>query len=127
MAEPRPLLRSRPLRVASGVAAAAWAATIWWLSSQSDPPGGGMLPDVPFADKAVHAALFGVLGALVRLAGADRHGAWLLAVTVGAVDELHQAYVPGRQPELFDLLADGVGAALAIAAVERLAGRSRAR
>lgn len=127
MAERQPLLRSRPARVAAGVAAVAWAAAIWWLSSQPEPPGSDMVPDVPYVDKLAHAALFGVLAGLTRLAGAGRHAAWLLALTVGAVDELHQAFVPQREPELLDLLADGAGAAAAIAAVEWLARRWGAR
>ena len=33
----------------------------------------------------------------------------LLAVGYGVTDEWHQSFVPGRTPELRDLLADAVG------------------
>ena len=38
----------------------------------------------------------------------------LLAVGYGLLDELHQSYVPGRDPSLYDVLADVSGAALAL-------------
>ncbi len=41
--------------------------------------------------------------------------AWLLAVLYAITDEIHQAFVPGRHPSLFDVLVfDGGGAALAL-------------
>ncbi|MCH8087626.1 MAG: VanZ family protein [Chloroflexi bacterium] len=41
----------------------------------------------------------------------------LLAVGYGLLDELHQSYVPGRDPSLYDVLADVLGAALALSAL----------
>ncbi len=105
-----------------------WQALIWQLSSRPWPAAGGLLTRLWLllpeglrqalpADKAVHAAFYGVLGLLWvwGLPLRQRVGAaWLLASAWGALDELHQAYVPGRTADLWDALADAVGAALAI-------------
>lgn len=102
----------------------AWApailymALIWWLSSLS-------LPDVrlhtfPFGDKGVHFVEYGGLAFLVahaaRRTWARHHPARTLALAVwitvlwGLVDEIHQAFVPGRSSEVLDIVADGAGA-----------------
>jgi len=73
------------------------------------------------SDKLVHAAVFGLLALLWFLA--LRPGrqvvtaavlAFLLATAWGALDEIHQAFVPGRHADLLDLLADAVGAGVGI-------------
>lgn len=33
----------------------------------------------------------------------------IVALTYGALDEMHQAYVPGRTSTIFDVMLDGVG------------------
>ena len=38
----------------------------------------------------------------------------LVATLYGISDEAHQAFVPGRYPDRFDVLADCVGATLAV-------------
>jgi VanZ family protein len=72
----------------------------------------------------MHAIAFGLLAALAYFALRAGHGylppfsafsAWLLSSMYGAADEIHQAFVPTRQPDLQDLLADTIGAALAVA------------
>ncbi len=40
----------------------------------------------------------------------------LLSVLYGAFDEVHQSFTPGRSPDVRDLFADGLGAALGVAA-----------
>ena len=41
--------------------------------------------------------------------------AWLLAVVYAVTDEWHQAFVPGRQPSIFDVLIyDQLGALIAL-------------
>ncbi len=43
--------------------------------------------------------------------------AWLLAVIYAVTDEVHQSFVPGRQPSLADVLVfDALGAALGLLA-----------
>ena len=67
-------------------------------------------------DKALHALVFGALAVLLYvLAGARTTLAVFAAVVgVGVVDELHQAFTPGREADLADLLADAAGAAVAL-------------
>lgn len=120
LANPRVVLRLLP--------ALLWQALIWLLSSRPWPTAGGLLArlwlllpqalaELLPADKALHATFYAIL-ALLWVWGLplrQRIGAaWLLATAWGALDEWHQAYVPGRTADLWDLLADGVGAALAL-------------
>jgi VanZ family protein len=75
-------------------------------------------PRVPGLDKAVHFAVYGLLGTLVCRQGRGwRAAGWsALAVSAfGATDEWHQSFVPGRSTELADWLADTLGAATAVA------------
>jgi VanZ family protein len=92
-------------------AVVAWMALIFFLSSLEDPgiPSGFATPG--------HAGLYAVLGVL--LFEALRPGrvplravAWaiLIASAYGASDEFHQAFVPGRTPELLDWAWDSLGA-----------------
>jgi VanZ family protein len=81
-----------------------------------------------------HLAEYAVLGALVMLALRDRPRRLLVALAAltacslyGVTDELHQAFVPGRVPDVLDWATDTVGAAAGIgAAVGWLAWRVRA-
>ncbi len=93
------------------------------------------LPAAITPDKAVHAVVFGLLALWIWLpsrAAPAARGAWAvgLATGWGALDEVHQAFVPGRSSDGWDLLADGLGAVIlvAIASVVRgwyLASRRR--
>lgn len=120
---------------------AAWApavfymALIWTLSSFSfDAP----IEHVPLRDKGVHFVEYGVLGFLLAhacLATWPRHHvlrtaalAVLITVLWGWLDEIHQAFVPGRSCDALDLVADTAGAlvgAAARTAVQRLRARRR--
>lgn len=95
-----------------------WAVLV--LALDSIP--GRNLPAVTGMDKLAHLALYGVLGALSthammrtpRWPGARALVTVICGVALfGAVDELHQAFIPGRTPELRDWLADTAGAAAA--------------
>ena len=44
--------------------------------------------------------------------------AWAVTVIYGATDEWHQSFVPGRTPDINDLLADAVGAFAAVMLVK---------
>jgi len=80
-----------------------------------------------FWDKLVHLLVYACLGVLFLVPLAEARlsrvrvkavaTAVLLSVLYGAFDEVHQSFTPGRSPDLRDLLADGLGAALGVAAV----------
>lgn len=106
------------------LAVLAWMAVIFVLSSVRDPqvPGGLTTPG--------HAVLYAVLGGLLVLAlrpGRSRMTALAAAVLIasayGVSDELHQAFVPTRMPDVLDWAWDTVGAAIGAVAIH-LAARS---
>jgi VanZ family protein len=82
---------------------------------------------------SAHLTVFGLLGVLVYLALAGdftfRRGtaaeAILLTGVLGALDEVHQAFVPGRHARPVDALLDTVGATLALAVVLGIVARAR--
>jgi VanZ family protein len=99
--------------------AVAYMALIWVLSSM---PVQVDLEEVPFHDKGVHFVEYGVLALLL---GHALRGNWpplgpvkvvlsafALSTLWGYLDELHQAFVPGRDSSLMDLLADALGSTL---------------
>lgn len=92
------------------LAAVTWAVTLYLLSSQTDIPSPGLLPDWLPIDKLVHFGLFGVLSSLLYLGGLTVPLAIAGSAAYGISDEIHQMFVPGRSPELLDLLADLLGA-----------------
>ena len=78
-----------------------------------------------FQDKVKHSLVYAILGvlivrALARQAKVPLSGYWLrgiallLGVLYGISDEFHQSFVPGRSPEVTDVLADGLGVWLGI-------------
>jgi VanZ family protein len=74
-------------------------------------------PNVADIDKVGHFLAFGLLATLLcRLGTGWRAAFWALVVTsaFGATDEWHQAYVPGRASDVFDWIADTLGAAVAV-------------
>jgi VanZ family protein len=70
-------------------------------------------------DKANHLAAFAALAMSGLLAGRGRAGqaAWLAAglLGLGIAIEIAQAHIPGRSPELLDMLADAAGIAIGVA------------
>jgi len=106
---------------------------IWALSSM---PIQVDFDRVPFRDKGVHFAEYAMLGALfahgLRTTLETQRGfvVWVfaaLAATLwGAIDEIHQAFVPGRNSDVRDLTADALGA-MAGAAVYLLVRYRRER
>jgi VanZ family protein len=99
----------------------AQTAVIFVASSISDlgPLPGGV------SDKSGHSFGYAILGVLLlrALAGGRLSGvtwrralvAIALSTLYGLSDEFHQRFVPGRSPELLDLVADAVGASAAVA------------
>lgn len=108
-------------RLLGWLPAAAWLTMIFVLSAQP------ALPSPPGVnDKQAHAFTYGVLAVLLLMGLVEWRWravtrrvlltAFLLAVAYGVSDELHQRFVPGRTPEVADIVADAVGAALAMGA-----------
>lgn len=110
------------------IAALLWMILMFWLSSRSDLPGGFDLPGWLPLDKVAHFGLFGVLAALLYLAGSSALLAVAIAALYGVSDEVHQMFVPGRSPDVRDWLADLAGALAGVWAVILMArGGSRRR
>jgi VanZ family protein len=116
-----------------------WAAFIFYLSSQSEPPQPPAVSRLPEWSSIAHFGLYFVLGALLSNAfkgqGARGQGpgttkdeippspgppqgiapsrAYLLAFVVGALygasDEVHQYFVPRRQTDPLDWMVDVAG------------------
>lgn len=111
--------------------AALYMATIWLASSFELR--GFPTSMFPLRDKGVHAIEYGVLGFLLAHACVRtfvHHArarvaavAILAGVLWGVLDEIHQAFVPGRSADAIDLVADSIGVTagvLARLAVARL-------
>ncbi|HQZ39300.1 MAG TPA: VanZ family protein [Vicinamibacterales bacterium] len=119
-------MRAFPLGLWAPVAA--YMALLFVLSAQPGDAGPGPFPvwlaEAP--DWLQHGIAYAGLGLVtLRATAAGRWrgvgcaalaAAWLIATTYGALDEFHQSFVPGRTPDIRDLTADGVGAALALGA-----------
>ena len=77
-------------------------------------------------DKALHALVFGALAAMLWVLAGGRAalGVFLVVLGIGVLDELHQAFIPGREADIRDLLADAAGAALALYLVQLKTGVS---
>lgn len=98
-----------------------WSGALFWMSSR--PAGPVISPWFLQHDKVTHALAYGVLAALIYFALRMAHdsraslaavGAWALATAYGATDEFHQMFVPTRIPDGWDILADSIGATLAV-------------
>jgi len=99
-----------------------YAGLIFFGSSVSNPPESVSSLMEKISDKILHLCEYGVFGALAYRACRHGAGAWVArhAVVVavagcalyGLSDEIHQLFVPLRQGDPLDLVADSVGAAL---------------
>lgn len=94
-----------------------WAAIVFTLTSIPNPA----VPEVPGGDKAAHAIMYGGFGAAAAYALQGVRRPWLahLLALVGiaalaALDEWHQLYIPGRNADVGDWIADVTGAALVL-------------
>ena len=106
------LLRHRRLLL---VMTLAWMSVIFLLSAQSSIH----IPSMFFMqDKALHSLLFGALGffcSLLVMGDVSKPTFWhvlvvvLLVMGYGGLDEFHQSFVPGRAPDILDLMADALG------------------
>ena len=93
---------------------AGWVALTFTLTSIPNPEFG---PLFPWADKLAHFGFYGVMGFLFVLWRREiGTGAWaaivwaaIFAALLGAVDEFHQQWIPGRSMELLDWAMDFAG------------------
>lgn len=90
------------------------AGIIWFFSSKSGTP----VPTPHPLDWIAHFSIYLALGFCLGRATGRRELGWILAAWFGALDEVHQAFVPPREAGIadwwFDLLGSGVGAWLAV-------------
>jgi len=96
-------------------------AGIFFVSSLHSPP----LPS-NISDKPAHALAYAGLAGLVaralgrglppRITRLDLVIGFAICVIYAASDELHQSFVPGRSPDIADVAADAIGAAVALIA-----------
>ena len=93
-----------------------WGLFLLALTSWPSPPEVAIVSSIPNFDKLVHAVLYGVEGFLLYFAvrwPGPRRFSWLRALVIGGalavwgtLDELHQAWIPGRSMEAADALTD---------------------
>ena len=108
-----------------------WAGLIAWLSHQPTLPA----PSVPGIDKVFHAGEYGVLAflsarALFPILRRYQYGMRWGYVVLGCLlyatsDEMHQAFIPGRSCDPYDMIADVFGAGLAALVACMLSRRLR--
>lgn len=90
------------------IPAAIWAAVLFFVSNQRsldvDLSGG--------LDKVAHFGAYLILGLLLAAGRVGRTRIFsliLLGSLYGILDEVHQSFVPGRMPDVWDLVADALG------------------
>jgi len=92
-----------------------WLLLIYIESSQPPPK---ILGEIPGLDKVAHFTAYSILGfmllSMLTLLDAYKRIpvlplAVFLVVIAGLFDEFHQAFVPGRNTDAWDLLADFLG------------------
>ena len=98
----------------------AWSALIFWVNGRPMPEIPG--PEIPYLDKALHVVTYAILSLLwylaIRTNGPARSfrsaalAAFMLTAAYGLTDEYHQSRVDARTSDLFDWVADSVGAAI---------------
>lgn len=75
------------------------------------------MPPFPHFDKIVHLCVYALLGALLRRSFASSAPVYfwvscILTSLYGITDEFHQSFIPGRNADIWDWLADTIGGML---------------
>jgi VanZ family protein len=91
---------------------------------QSDHPSPEQIPIFPYVDKVLHLAAYGILGILfyrayqtLKLKDNIKILMFLSVASAslyGISDEIHQSFVPFREAEVADAIADMVGAIVGV-------------
>src|SRR6476659_3375609 len=125
--------RTRPARIA----AVAWGAFLFLLTSWPRPPRMPLVSQIPNFDRLVHFGLYaieaGLLYASVAWPGRPRFSFGRVLAIVGAmavwgvVDEVHQTWIPERSMEGGDVAADVAGAVAGAVAASAVSGGRSAR
>jgi VanZ family protein len=108
-----------------------WMAVIFFLSHQSTIAYPASL-DARIVSTLGHIGVFAVLAVLIWWAlglcplSLDRRAVLsvVLAILYGVTDEWHQSFVPGRMPDMMDIVADTFGATVAMILMTWLARRN---
>jgi VanZ family protein len=100
------------LRWLCGFTAVMMVVQVWLIT----PPGYAPKLEELMWDKTVHFCYFGTMAFLawVAVGKRGRLWVWLLVSAIGGVDEILQAYTPGRDSDIHDWYADTLGSALAM-------------
>ena len=117
--------RTIPLPKTDIFALLIYSSLIFYLSSQSDPaPAIVPFLDILHLDKLFHATEYGVLGLLwfrvLRKVDFRNPNAMVPVISIficlmyALLDEFLQRFVPNRMSSMGDLVADGIGASLAV-------------
>jgi VanZ family protein len=103
------------------------------LTSWPSPPQVPVVSAIPDFDKLVHALLYGIEGFLLYFAVAwpgPARFSWMRALTIagtlavwGTIDEVHQAWIPGRSMEASDALTDTVAGFAGALVASAVSGR----
>ena len=113
-------MQNQSLRYLSLVIAIFWAGLIYYLSDQ---PGADTPMAFPQLDKLFHVVVYAVLGFFgMGALEAASHGyrpwqVWLITAIVSLyamLDEFHQRFIPGRNADTYDVLADIAGGLLGV-------------
>lgn len=106
------MLRGRIFRFACFASALFLVTSLFWLGAK--PVAVGLFP-APL-DKVAHFATFGLIAALLWLSTQRGHPLLAIAIVsaIGAADEFHQRFLPGRSAGLDDLAADILAAVVII-------------
>ena len=117
---PSPLVRSLCLALA-----AVLVFQLFYVGAE--PEAAGLIS--PPWDKLAHLGVYSTITALLWIGTAGRMPLAVLmaVVAIGALDELHQAYLPGRSADAWDFFMDVAAAAATAFALLLLYGASRPR
>lgn len=103
------LFKKQTVQIANFICLLILVISLFWLGEK--PEWFHLLATDPPADKFLHFFVFGGMAALLRLTTLHFHPllSFMLAAMIGAADEVHQSYIPGRTASFADFSADLVG------------------